>query len=112
MSLNPALTTGSGTRTGAGTTTGAGLGGGSAATRLKFGGEKRLKSGKESRSTLGKEICLKSSRGKPAKPGKELPAAAPMTTRAARDTAIAGTRLEGTCGVAPGWLACVSLSGV
>ncbi len=112
MSLSPALTTGSGTRTGAGAGTGAGLGGGSAATRWKFGGEKRLKSGKDNRSTLGKEICLKSSRGMPAKPGKELAAAAPMTTRAARDTAITGARLWANCGAASGCLSpCVLLSG-
>jgi hypothetical protein len=80
--------------------------------RWVFGGEKRLKSGKENRSTLGKEICLRSSRGMPAKPGKELAAAAPMTTRAASDTAITGARLWANCGAASGCLsACVLLSG-
>src|SRR5712664_1893176 len=90
MSRNPALTTGSGTRTGAG------LGGGGAATRLKFGGEKRLKSGKEKRSKLDKELAV----------------AAPMTAKAAKDTAITGTRFEASCCAASGCLSpCVSLSG-
>src|SRR3979490_3027883 len=97
MSLSPALTTGSGTRTGAGLG-----GGGGAATRLTFGGEKRLKSGKENRSALGNENRLKSGREKPPKLGKELAVAAPMTARAARDTAITGTRLEAACRGAPG----------
>jgi hypothetical protein len=71
---------------------------------LKFGGEKRLKSGKENRSTLGKENRLKSGREKPPKLGKKLAVAAPMTARAARDTAITGTRLKATCGAASGCL--------
>jgi hypothetical protein len=79
---------------------------------LKFGGEKRLKSGKANRSTPGKENGLKSGREKPPKLGKELAVAAPMTAMAARNTAITGTGLEATCGVASGCLSpCVSLSG-
>jgi hypothetical protein len=54
-----------------------------------------LKSGKEKRSKLGKELAV----------------AAPMTAKAAKDTAIAGTRLEATCCAASGCLSpCVSLS--
>jgi hypothetical protein len=45
--------------------------------------------------------------------GKELAVAAPMTAKAAKDTAIAGTRLEATCCAASGCLSpCVFLSGV
>jgi hypothetical protein len=58
---------------------------------LKFGGEERLKAGNADRSTRGKENRLKSGREKP---GKKLAEAAPMTARAARDTAITGTRFE------------------
>jgi hypothetical protein len=55
---------------------------------------------------------LKSGKEKPPKLGKELAVAAPMTARAARDTAITGTRLEATCCANPGCLSpCVSLSG-
>ena len=36
--------------------------------------------------------------------GKELAVAAPMTAKAAKDTAIAGTRLEATCRAASGCL--------
>src|SRR4051794_31801150 len=108
MSLSPALTTGSGIRTGAGI---GGGGGGGAATWLTLGVEKRLKSGKENRSTLGSENWLKPGKEKPPKLGRELAVAAPMTTRAARDTAITGIRLEAACGAASGGLsACVSLS--
>ena len=66
-------------------------------TRLKFGGEKRLKSGNEKRSRPGKENWLKSGKEKRSKLGKELAVAAPMTARAAKDNAIAGTRFEATC---------------
>jgi len=44
----------------------------------------------------GKEIRLKS--------GKELAVAALMTTKAAKDTDIASTRLEGPSSAASGWL--------
>jgi hypothetical protein len=44
----------------------------------------------------GKEMRLKS--------GKELAVAALMTTKAAKDTAIASTRLEGPSSAASGWL--------
>jgi hypothetical protein len=45
--------------------------------------------------------------------GKELAVAAPMTARAAKDTAIAGTRLEAPCCAASGGLSpCDSFSGV
>src|SRR3954453_12019577 len=107
MSLSPALTTGSGTRTGAGI----GGGGGGAATCLTLGVEKRLKSGKENRSTLGSENWLKPGREKPAELGRGLAVAAPMTTRAAKDTAITVGRREAACGAAlGGFSACVSLS--
>ena len=80
-------------------------------TRLKFGGEKRLKSGNEKRSRPGKENWLKSGKGKRSKLGKELAVAAPMTAKAANDTAIAGTRFEATCCAPSGRLSpCVSLS--
>jgi hypothetical protein len=55
---------------------------------------------------------LKSGNEKPPKLGKELAVTAPMTAKAARDTAITGTRLEATCRAASGCLSpCVSLSG-
>jgi hypothetical protein len=55
---------------------------------------------------------LKSGKEKPPKPGKELAVAAPMTARAASDTAITGTRFDAACGAASGCLSpCVSLSG-
>ena len=45
--------------------------------------------------------------------GKELAVAAPMTAKAAKDTAIVGTRLEATCCAASGGLSpCAFLSGV
>jgi hypothetical protein len=78
---------------------------------LKFGGVKRLKSGQDKRSKLGKENWLKSGKEKRSKLGKELAVAAPMTAKAAKDTAIAGARFEATCCAASGCLsACVSLS--
>jgi hypothetical protein len=53
---------------------------------------------------------LKSGKEKRFKLGKELAVAAPMTAKAAKDTAIAGTRLEATCCAAAGCLSpCVSL---
>jgi len=56
-----------------------------------------LNSGKEKRSKLGKELAV----------------AAPMMARAAKDTAIAGTRLEATCCAASGCRSrCVCLSDV
>jgi hypothetical protein len=78
---------------------------------LEVGGEKRLKSGKENRSTLGKE-SLKSGREKLPKLGKELAVAAPMTVRAAMYRAITDTWLGAAFGAASGCLPpCVSLPG-
>jgi len=55
---------------------------------------------------------LKSGKEKRPKLGKELAVAAPMTAKAAKDTAITGTRLEASCCAASGCLSpCVSLSG-
>jgi hypothetical protein len=76
---------------------------------LKFGGEKRLKSGKADRSTVGR-YWLKSRSEMLPKFGSEFAVAAPMTTRAASDTAITGTAFETTCGSASGGLpVCVFL---
>ena len=65
---------------------------------------KGLKFGKETRSKFGKETRLKSGKEKRSKSGKELAVAAPMTAKAAKDTAIASTRFEAPSSAASGWL--------
>ncbi|MGB7121410.1 MAG: hypothetical protein WBE02_16945, partial [Bradyrhizobium sp.] len=92
-----------------------------AARRLKFGQEKFDKEkfgnekfgidrfGKTTRSKLGKEMRLRSAREKRLRSGKELAVAAPITAKAAKDTAIAGARFEGSGGAASG---CLPLSSV
>ena len=72
---------------------------------LNFGSEGRLKSGQANELKLGKANRLR--------PGKALAVAPPTIARAANDTMIAGTRLEGPCGgTSGGLLSCVALSGV
>src|SRR5258708_4268084 len=75
----------------------------------RFGKEKPLNFGREVRLKLGK---LKLGKAKRLKFGKALAVAAPTMTKAARDTRIAGTRLEGPCcRTLGGLLSCVALSG-
>jgi len=90
MSLSPSLTTGSGTS-----------GGGIAATRLGFGGEKRLKSPEADGSALDENNCLKTGKADRLKLGRET-MVAPMTVSAASETAMTGTRFEATSGGASG----------
>src|SRR5450631_4690942 len=94
--------------------------GGGALKRLKSGQEKLGKEkplrkeklwkfARERRLKLGK---LKLGNAKRLKFGKALAVTAPTMARAANDTMIAGTRLEGPCGGASGdLLSCVALSG-
>src|SRR5712672_1210547 len=82
------------------------------AVSRKDGARKRLKSGKEKPLKFGREK-LKFGRESRLKFGKALAVAAPTTARAAKDTIIAGTRLEGPCCASSGGFAsCVALSGV
>ncbi|WP_425103468.1 hypothetical protein [Bradyrhizobium sp.] len=76
----------------------------------KFGNEKFGidRFGKTTRSKLGKEMRLRSAREKRLRSGREFAVAAPMTAKAARDTAIAGTRFEGSGSAASGCVPAVS----
>ena len=104
MSRSPSLTTGSGTS-----------GGGIAATRCGFGGEKRLKSDEASGSAVDENSCLKTGNAERPKFGNET-TVAPITVKAASDTATTGTQLEDTGGAPSGDAsgcsgACTSLCG-
>src|SRR5947208_7115268 len=107
MSFSIALTTGSGI----GIRTEATSCGDGAPKLLKFGNAKPF--GKEKPSNFGQARRLKLGSEKRLKFGRALAVAAPMTARAAKDTTIAGTRLEATgCAVSGGLSPCVALSGV
>src|SRR3954452_8862832 len=78
--------------------------------RVKFGSVRLLNFGSEGRSNFGKSKLGKAKR---LRFGKALAVAPPTIARAANDTMIAGTRLEGPCGgTSGGLLSCVALSGV
>src|SRR3954463_16674807 len=120
MSRRAALTMGSGIRT---ETVSRGGGAFAALKRLKsgqekfgkaiFGQESSLNFGREGRLKSGKAKALKPGKAKGLEPGKALAVAPPTIARAANDTMIAGTRLEGPCGgTSGGLLSCVALSGV
>ena len=91
-----------------------------AVNRSKFGKEgkereKPSKFGKEKakRSKFGMEKPLNFGNENWWKIGEKLAMAAPVTARAAKDTTIAGTRLEAPFGAASGCLlSCVSFPGV
>src|SRR5882724_8427584 len=80
----------------------------------KFGSVRLLNVDSEGRSKLGKLKLgkLKLGKAERLKFGKALAVAAPTMAKAARDTMIAGTRLEAPgCGSSGGLLSCVALSG-
>src|SRR5882757_8608235 len=85
----------------------------------KFGSVRLLNFGSEGRSNFGNELksgqakALKLGKAKRLRFGMALAVAPPTIARAANDTMIAGTRLEGACGgTSGGLLSCVALSGV
>ena len=87
--------------------------------KAKFGSVRLLNFGSEGRSNFGNELksgqakALKLGKAKRLRFGKALAVAPPTIARAANDTMIAGTRLEGACGgTSGGLLSCVALSGV